>query len=172
MPSELLIETVAMLKQRIEIRGDYLARNEVPTRQMLIDPVLRALGWDFEDTERVSLEHPSGRGRMDYGLFLRNRIQVAVEAKRFSDALTDEAKEQAYGYAVRSGATYAVVTNGDRWEMFDTFRHWSRNESQVSETEISSCETEIAADRLNRISYATLESESFIHVPRLENVGE
>ena len=161
-----------MLKQRIEIRWEYLARNEIPTRQMLVDPMLRALGWDFEDTDRVSLEHPSGRGRMDYALFLRNRLQVAVEAKRFSDELTEEVKDQAYGYAIRSGARYAVVTNGDRWEMFDTSQHWSQRESRVAETEVSASETTECAERLDRISYATLESESFLHVPRSEIVGK
>ena len=166
MPSDLLIETIAMLKQRIEIRGDYLARNEIPTRQMLIDPLLRALGWDIEDTDRVSLEHSAGRGRMDYALFLRRQLHVAVEGKRFADELTAEVKDQVYSYAIISGARYAVLTNGDNWQMFDTLLHWSQLDSLVAETELSTDDTTECAERLASISYAALEAQSFMLVPR------
>ena len=90
MPSDLLIETVTMLKQRIEIRREYLTRNESPTRQLLIDPLLDALGWDFEDSSRVVLEFPIGRLRVDYVLIVDGRPKIAVEAKRFGTALAGE----------------------------------------------------------------------------------
>ena len=171
MPSELLVETIAMLKQRIEIRAEYLSRNEIPTRQMLVDPLLRALGWDFEDTDRVSLEHPSGRGRMDYALKIGGRLRVAVEAKRYGEELTDGMRDQVYGYARRSGSKYAVVTNGDRWEMFDTSRYWANAVANVGETDIKVDNLYACAERLDRISFRRLESELFVRLPRSEAVG-
>ena len=170
MPSALLVETLAMIKQRIDIRGEYLARNEVPTRQLLIDPLLRALGWDIEDTSRVSLEHSSGRGRMDYALIVAGRLRVAVEAKRYGVELTGEMRDQAYGYARLSGSKYAVVTNGNRWEVFDTSRHWTDMVANVSETEIRADNLYKCAEQLDKISFQQLESELFFRLPRAESV--
>ncbi len=169
MPSELLIETLAMLKQRIDLRGEYLARNEIPTRQLLVDPLLRALGWDIEDTSRVSLEHSSGRGRMDYALMVGGRLRVAVEAKRYGVELTDGMRDQAYGYARLSGSKYAVVTNGDRWEAFDTSRHWTDLVANMGETEIRADNLYKCAEQLDKISFRNLESELFRRVPRVES---
>ena len=169
MASELLVETIAMLKQRIDLRGEYLARNEVPTRQMLIDPLLRALGWDFEDTGRVSLEHSSGRGRMDYALIVAGRLRVAVEAKRYSVELTGGMRDQAYGYARMSGSKYAVVTNGNRWEMFDTSRHWTHRVAKIGETEIGTDNLYKCAEELDKLSFRQLESELFLRIPKAES---
>ena len=43
-----LKETIEALRERIRAHRPYLEGNETRTRQALIDPMLRALGWDVE----------------------------------------------------------------------------------------------------------------------------
>ena len=41
-----LFETFEFLKKRIEEHREYLSQDETRTRQVLIDPLLKELGWD------------------------------------------------------------------------------------------------------------------------------
>ena len=45
-----------------------LKKNEAATRAVLIDPVLRALGWDTADTDMVEVEKTLDQPRVDYAL--------------------------------------------------------------------------------------------------------
>ena len=165
MASELLLETIAMLKQRISIRGDYLARNEVPTRQMLVDPLLRALGWDFEDTDRVSLEHPVRQGRIDYALRLDGVSMVAIEAKRLGTDLGDQVRLQAYRYAIQGGIKYAVMTDGNRWAMFDASIDPRLPGSALLDVVISEVEPSEGSAQIDRMSYRSIEGEIWLRFP-------
>ncbi len=159
MPSELLIETVTMLKQRIEIRREYLARNESPTRQLLIDPLLDALGWDFEDSSRVILEFPIGRLRIDYVLIVDGRPKIAVEAKRFGTALVGEPTSQVLRYADKASIRYAVVTDGARWRMFDVFESEGLTSQPIMEFDLMTTESAETARIAERMSHEKIESE-------------
>ena len=111
--------------------------NEAKTRQLLIDKILRVLGWsddDFNPEQRVG-----SAGYIDYLLKADGIPYLVVEGKRtsytfgppykqsrksvyrlnylrsafrqpFSDVL-DQAKK----YAVQSGVPFAVLTNGGEW---------------------------------------------------------
>lgn len=162
MASELLIETVAMLRQRIEIRRDYLARNESPTRQLLVDPLLDALGWDFEDSSRLILEFPIGRLRMDYALLIDGRPKVAVEAKRFGTALRGEPTDQVMHYADKASIQYAVVTDGARWIMFDAFAASGSTAEPVMELDLMARNSDETARVAERMSYAVIERERWL----------
>ena len=165
MPSDLLIETIAMLKQRIEIRGEYLSRNEVPTRQLLIDPMLRALGWDFEDTDRVSLEHRVKHGRIDYALLIDGVPRVAIEAKRLGTGLDDRVRRQAYGYASQSGIKYALMTDGNVWRMFDATVDPRLPECVVMDVCVGESNPDVNANEMDVLSHSALEEEMWVRVP-------
>ena len=69
MPIADLLELVVKLKGRIESHGPALRQNEALTRYPLIDPLLRALGWDTEDPAVVIPEYTAGKGqKADYAL--------------------------------------------------------------------------------------------------------
>ena len=159
MPSELLIETITMLKQRIEIRREYLSRNESPTRQLLIDPLLDALGWDFEDSSRVILEFPIGRLRVDYVLIVDGRPKIAVEAKRFGTAIGGEPIEQVLRYADKASIRYALVTDGAVWRMFDVFESESSALKVVMDVDLIANDANEVARHVERMAYETIESE-------------
>ncbi len=150
-----------MLQQRIAIRREYLARNEYPTRQLLVDPLLEELGWDFKDSRRVILEFPVGRLRIDYVLEIDGMAKVAVEAKRYGSRLTGKATQQVLGYARKASIRYAVITDGVRWLMFDAFRATPES-NPIVELDLESMKASTVARKAHRLSYQTIESERWV----------
>ena len=97
-------------------------RNELFTRYVIIDPVLRALGWDPSNPAQCVVEYQTPRGgRADYALLDRQRKPaVLVEAKRVGGRTDDDAnQEQVEKYAREVGGIRAVaITNGEYWDIF------------------------------------------------------
>lgn len=124
-----LIETFETLKKLIEEHGDYLSGGggaETRTRQVLIDPLLKELGWDVGDPSQVELELPmekpfgkKGQLKPDYTLRHGRKAVAVVEAKAIGSRKLDEANGQALEYAFNRAIPYAVVTNGDEWRLID-----------------------------------------------------
>lgn len=117
-----LKETIETMRERIEAHRAYLEGYETRTRQALIDPMLRALGWDAEDPDSVELEYGIERKRADYALMGSARPIAVIEAKRLGKPLDDDDTMQALNYANREGIDYTVVTNGDHWWMLEVFK--------------------------------------------------
>ena len=117
-----LKETIETLHERIQTHRPYLEGNETRTRQALIDPMLRALGWDVEDPNSVELEYGIKRKWADYALMGSGRPIAVIEAKSLGTPLNDDEKMQALNYANMDGIDYMAVTNGDHWQMFDVFK--------------------------------------------------
>ena len=117
-----LKETIETLRERIQAHRAYLEGNETRTRQALIDPMLRALGWDVEDPNSVELEYGIKRKWADYALMESGRPIAVIEAKALGRVLKDDEKMQALNYANMDGIDYMAVTNGDHWQMFDVFK--------------------------------------------------
>ena len=159
MPSALLVETVTMLQQRVEIRRQYLQRNESPTRQLLIDPLLDALGWDFKDSSRVILEYPVGKLRIDYVLLVDGRPKVAVEAKRVGTRLSGEPARQALRYANKASIRYAVVTDGVRWLMHDAFADGESISQPLMELDLTTMNAPELVRLAERMSYTRIAGE-------------
>ena len=159
MPSELLIETVTMLKQRIELRRKYLLKNEVPTRQLLVDPLLQVLGWDFKDLTRVRLEHPVGRRWADYALLIDGQPRIVVEAKRYGTQLGLSVIGQALDYAVWLQASDVVVTDGDMWRMYRIASANRRKVSLTWEVKVTESAAESTALTMDRLSYTSMRYE-------------
>ena len=124
-----LVNLVALLRSRIQEHRIAFRANEALTRYALIDPLLRALGWNTDDPAQVVPEYgiPSKPAKSaDYALFTEeSRAQgvpeVVVEAKKLDLALTDAA-EQALNYCAADGFEYFVVTDGNDWQLFGTRR--------------------------------------------------
>ena len=66
MPLESLLTLVEKLRKRIDAHGDALRQSEALTRYVLIDPLLRELGWDTEDPVLVRPEYREAGGSADY----------------------------------------------------------------------------------------------------------
>ena len=120
MPFEDLVQVIETLRGRIKAHRQVLESNETRTRIALIDPLLRALGWDTEDPALVLPEYESS-GRADYALLgSTGKPSAVIEAKKLGESLANHRK-QMVTYANMSGIPYAGLTDGNHWEFYKVF---------------------------------------------------
>ena len=117
-----LVQTITTLRERISKYGSELSKNEIRTRAVLIDPMLKVLGWDVADPARVTVEYDAGHGRADYGLKkgLGDAPVALVEAKRLNEPLGPHLG-QLLNYATDRGVRYGCITDGNVWEFYRAF---------------------------------------------------
>lgn len=96
--------------------------NEQNTKASLIDPVLRALGWDTEDVYEVAREFKPRRADkpVDYALLSQRTPRLFIEAKALGQNLDDRKwAGQIMGYAGVAGVEWVVLTDGDEWRIYN-----------------------------------------------------
>jgi len=84
-----LIQTIEQIRSKLEgFRRRSL--KETPTRTIIIDPMLKDLGWDVRDLDEVELEYPPsfardvssighwGSGDLELGINNRSQIQETL----------------------------------------------------------------------------------------------
>ena len=119
-----LVGVIEVLQNRIKSHAK-IRFNETRTRDDLINPLLRALGW--EGPSVITSEYSITRGfrpkKADYGLHEPGQTKhpvAFIEAKRMNAHLADDHLEQVLGYArSRKSVKYIGLTNGDRWIFYD-----------------------------------------------------
>lgn len=116
-----LKETIETLRERIQAHRPYLEGYEIRTRQALIDPMLRVLGWDVENPDSIQIEYRNNQDWLDYVLIGSEGPIAVIEAKKLKAPLHDKATDQVLTYANRAGIPYMVVTDGDHWQMAPVF---------------------------------------------------
>ncbi len=153
-----LKEVIEKLQGLINTRRDYLSGKERRTRQVLIDPLLGALGWDVSDPGAVYIEH----NKMDYALMSNatpNAVPVAaIEAKPLGESLEKKAITQAIAYAIENNILYIIVTNGDRWEMYEVLKPGTMEDKKLMEFQLSEHlpqECVLQASRIWRSNFAS-----------------
>ena len=106
---------------------------EVHTKYAVVDPIIRALGWDTADPKMCHPEFPRPfpTGRVDYALFAASAVADIVNDGVLPDAIIeskylgaplDESVSQLQRYAeseppMESGV--AVLTDGGKWWIYD-----------------------------------------------------
>ena len=137
MPLESLLTLVEKLRERIDNHGDALRQNEMQTRYALIDPLLRELGWDTENPDLVIPEYKGVGGSADYALFSGDKLLMIVEAKKLDTSLRDEkVLTQGLTYCQKEGTRYLSVTDGRRWEIYETHKLASIDEKRIVEFDL------------------------------------
>ena len=114
-----LIRVIGELRAKLEsLRRHEL--KETPTRTIVIDPLLEALGWDVRDPDEVQLEYPTVDGKsVDYALKLNRKPSLLVEAKALDDSLSNVKDiTQVVGYAANDGIAWCILTNGIIWKVY------------------------------------------------------
>ena len=108
---------------------------EDQTRYAIIDPIIRALGWNTADPKECSIEHflrnaQGDGGWADYALFLECDIHaivegtvpptVLIEAKSLRTPLDAHVEQLAwYVDAANMKKGVSVLTNGNEWWIYD-----------------------------------------------------
>ncbi len=124
-----LLKVIESIQRAIIRDGRTIGANETRTRNTLIDPLLRALGWD--DPSVVTQEYlvRYGAREFEYGVADyafhppgdRANPIAFLEGKRMREELTDEHRDQVFAYALNKGGKlrHFGLTNGDRWELYE-----------------------------------------------------
>lgn len=131
-----LLETIETLRGRIEAHGPALRKSETLTRYALIDPLLRALGWDTSDPAQVVPEYPSSGGRADYALLASGTPKMMVEAKKLGEQMHG-AVSQGINYCLEKGTLYFTVTNGQVWEIYETHKPVPVEQKRIVEFDVT-----------------------------------
>jgi hypothetical protein len=116
-----------VLKQVTESAKRYqstLKKNEAATRAVLIDPILRALGWDTANTHMVEVEKSLSGTRVDYALYDSNTdVKIVIEAKSLETNLQQNAiTMNLVTYAFTYGIQEVFLTDGIIWHHFTSFQ--------------------------------------------------
>lgn len=126
MDMDRMIALTHTLRARVQSYGDELRRSEALTRYALIDPLLRELGWDTEDPGIVKPEYSvdiynGGKAYADYALTHEGKPLMLVEAKKLGEPLlSGNAVEQGIRGCINTATDFFVVTDGQKWEIYDT----------------------------------------------------
>lgn len=123
-PLSNLSEILVQIQQSAKLYQATLKKNEAATRAVLVDPVLRSLGWDTANTNMVEVEKTMDKVRADYALYDSNAIaRIIVEAKPLGFDLDQKSSVMALvGYAFNFGLSDVFLTDGVIWEHFNNFQ--------------------------------------------------
>lgn len=102
---------------------DTLQSNEAATRAVLIDPVLRSLGWNTSNPTMVEVEKTFLQARVDYALYdINGDVKVIIEAKKLGANLNNQSTLLSLvNYAFTSGVKDIFLTDGLVWHHFKGF---------------------------------------------------
>lgn len=96
--------------------------NEQDTKNVLIDPLLSALGWNLGRLAEVRKEYRkrSKYSPVDYALFLGGSPCLFVEAKALdTDLKNHKWRSQTVKYAAEVGVEWCVLTDGDEYQLIN-----------------------------------------------------
>ena len=132
-----LVGVIETLQQRIRHHGPALRENETRTRMALIDPLLRALGWDVSDPAVVTPEYNVIGRWADYALLRPDGEPAAtIEAKKLGEPLASH-RMQMLNYSNASGVEYAGLTDGDHWELYEVFQRGQLEDRRMLDVSIA-----------------------------------
>lgn len=122
--------------QNARLNAAILKKNEAATRATLIDPVLRALGWDTTNVRMVEPEKTIGSDlRVDYLLYdALGKPRFVVEAKCLGENLDKHGYvSKILGYALGFKVQTVFITDGLTWHCYTGPQLGAANEPLVFE---------------------------------------
>ena len=143
---EELIKFTKKLRSKINKYKEIYLRNEEAVREQIVSPFLRQLGWDVENPDEVipgALITERKRKRVDYVLYVKKpgKTKLAIiEVKALGNV--EKGISQAITNAKHMNADYAIVTDGDSWQVYRL--------EKADKIELV-CEWSILKDKLNDI---------------------
>ena len=150
MDNELLKDTVLKLKDRIiKTEAGNIQLSETDTRQGLINPLFRALQWDFGDFESIKseLRVPKFNEPVDYAFYSSKKKTdtpiLLLEAKRLgSDLAHKNHVKQLTAYLGATGVQWGVLSDGNRYVLYNSRGGTSFEEQKFLTLEIKTVNTD------------------------------
>ena len=122
-PIGAFIKTLEDVRDTALINQGKLSKSEASTRSAIIDPILRALGWDISNPRMIEFERTFTQSRVDYALLSHeNKIEIIIEAKPLGGNLGDKhILLSLIMYAIASGVKNIFLTDGMIWEHYTDY---------------------------------------------------
>jgi hypothetical protein len=140
---------LASVRDRIaKFRGQSIG--EENTKHALIEPVLRALGWDVEDLDEVRCEYKlkAADNPVDYAFFVHGNLRLFVEAKALGENL-DKWASQIMGYAGVAGVVeWIVLTDGNEYRIYNAHAQVPVNQKLFRRVVVGSDDPDVQATLL------------------------
>jgi len=116
-------ELLARVGSSAGLYASTLQSNEAANRAILVDPVIRALGWNTGNPAMVEVEKTFFQARVDYALYDSNGdVKVIIEAKKLCENLNNQSILLALvNYAFTSEVKDIFLTDGILWHHFSGF---------------------------------------------------
>lgn len=136
--------------------------NEQNTKAVLIEPMLQALGWDIHEPDEVHREfRPNSKDSpVDYALKLMLKSELFVEAKCLGENLDDRAPvTQLIKYAAVAGVEWCVLTDGDRYRIFNAAIKADADEKLFRDVRLSTNSLEDVMGTLSLLSRENLKGK-------------
>ena len=116
-------ELLAEVSASAGIYSETLKSNEASTRAVLVDPIVRALGWNTGNPAMVEVEKTFLQARVDYALYDANGdVRVIIEAKKLGENLNNQSiLLSLVNYAFTSEVKDIFLTDGILWHHFSGF---------------------------------------------------
>lgn len=127
-------------RQDLELAIQSTTQPEAITKQYVILPILRALGWNDTNLGAVEIvpEYKLGNDRADYALRVYQGTKVLIECRPWNDQLGDSGA-QFGSYAFHTGAPIVILTNGKTWRFYFAWK-----EERATLNERLFCEVDVA----------------------------
>lgn len=140
-----LSEVLKLVKASAESYREQLTKNEAVTRAVLIDPVLRALGWDIANPAMVEVEKPAGSGNtFDY--YLNGEQSVVVEAKKLGETLENHFMQIVrYAFTQDIAISGVYLTDGMKWLYYNNLSMNNREPAHIIDLTLRA-ESDLAKD--------------------------
>jgi hypothetical protein len=140
-----LISTISRISGGLK-SGRYTS--EAAVREALVLPLLRGLGWDDLDPDRVVREFRVGGRRVDYGLCaFGGKPSVFLEVKA-PELITGD--RQLFEYAFHEGVPMAILTNGREWNFYLPGAQGSYDDRLLYKLDLVERQASEVAERLHR----------------------
>jgi hypothetical protein len=143
---------------------------ESNTKNVLIEPILRALGWDVEDLDEVRREFKanSASNPVDYAIYVVRDPRLFIEAKGLDENLNDPKwANQIMGYASVAGVPWIALTDGDEWRIYNSHAEMPVDQKLFRRVVVSSAEPRVA-ETLSLLSKDQLQDNQIQQLWRAE----
>jgi len=123
----ILKSTIESVYKRMGAFGQPGRQCEMQVRYSLVDPILRAIGWNLENPDCVQVDSAEDNTRRDYTLFVKGSPVAAIETKYYGCFSNDANKQNPYKfpeydqvieYCKGKGIRIAILTDGGFWAIF------------------------------------------------------
>ena len=128
----MLEETLKEIIEKMKNYRSFYEQNEMAVRDQVVNPILRALGWNPENPDEVQPNVSMEEGIPDYALIKDKKEVLFIEAKKLSvDIEKRDVIRQLAKYCFGEGMKYGVLTNGAIWVLFRAFQPGTKMSERI-----------------------------------------